>query len=64
MQALLASHFVNSATCTSLFTRRKTSASAETKPGKAPSNVDYVGKCPLYLSLSWTEYGQCGNRRV
>lgn len=43
LKALLASHFVNSATCTSLFTRRKTSASAETKPGKAPSNVDYVG---------------------
>ena len=44
LQALLASHYVNSATCTSLFVHQKASPSADTKSGRAPINVDYVGE--------------------
>ncbi|GMH33447.1 hypothetical protein BSKO_01281 [Bryopsis sp. KO-2023] len=42
LRATLLSHYVNSATASVMFTRRKTSASSQTKPGKVPENVDYV----------------------
>lgn len=36
LRAFLMSHHVNSATLSMMFTKRKGSASAQTKPGKAP----------------------------
>ena len=46
-QALLAVHFVREAAATVLLSRRKTSPASETKPGKAPRNVDYIGGVPV-----------------
>ena len=36
-------HFVREAAATVLLSHRKTSPASETKPGKAPKNVDYIG---------------------
>jgi hypothetical protein len=44
LKAVTAAHFVNNSTVTLLLAPRRTSPSAETKPGKAPKNVDYVGE--------------------
>jgi len=41
--ALMAAHRVNAATATVMLGRTRTSPSSETKPGKAPKNVDYIG---------------------
>ena len=43
LQALAASHYVTEATVTVLLRERRVSPASETKPGKAPKNVDYVG---------------------
>ena len=43
LQALAASHYVTEATVTVLLKERRVSPASETKPGKAPNNVDYVG---------------------
>lgn len=43
LRAQLLTHYVREAAMTALFGRRKVPASQETKPGRAPKNVDYVG---------------------
>ncbi|KAK9828728.1 hypothetical protein WJX72_001741 [[Myrmecia] bisecta] len=43
LKAIMATHYVNQSTATSLLAPRKTSPSSETKPGKAPKDVDYIG---------------------
>ena len=43
LRAQLLQHQLRGATVTALFGRRKTSPAADTKPGKPPRNVDYVG---------------------
>ena len=43
LRVLLAAHFIRGSVVSSLLYPRRTSPSAETKPGKAPKNVDYVG---------------------
>ena len=43
LQALAASHYVTEATVTVLLKERRVSPASETKPGKAPKNVDYIG---------------------
>lgn len=43
VQVLLATHYHNAATVTILLTQRTSSPSADTKPGKAPKAVDYIG---------------------
>lgn len=43
LQAQLLTHRLRGAAVTSLLARRRESAAAETKPGQAPKNVDYVG---------------------
>ena len=43
LRVLIAAHFIRGSVVSSLLYPRRTSPSAETKPGKAPKNVDYVG---------------------
>lgn len=43
VQAVFAAHYVQGSACTVLLAQRRTSPASETKPGKAPKNVDYVG---------------------
>ena len=43
LQALAASHHTSDATVTVLLKERRVSPSSETKLGKAPKNVDYIG---------------------
>ncbi|PRW60694.1 translation initiation factor eIF-2B subunit gamma [Chlorella sorokiniana] len=43
LRAQLLTHYVKEAAMTALFGRRKVLASTETKPGRSPKNVDYVG---------------------
>lgn len=43
LKALAASHYITEATVTVLLKDRRVSPASETKPGKAPKNVDYVG---------------------
>ncbi|KAL6771923.1 hypothetical protein ACKKBG_A28310 [Auxenochlorella protothecoides x Auxenochlorella symbiontica] len=43
LQAQLLTHRLRGAAVTPLLARRRESAAAETKPGQAPKNVDYVG---------------------
>ncbi|EIE22403.1 nucleotide-diphospho-sugar transferase [Coccomyxa subellipsoidea C-169] len=43
LEALMAVHFIRSAMATVLLSQRRTSPSSETKPGKAPKEVEYVG---------------------
>ncbi|MEW5317384.1 MAG: hypothetical protein WDW38_008684 [Sanguina aurantia] len=43
VNALVTSHQLNSALATVLLVPRKTSPTTETKPGRAPKNVDYIG---------------------
>lgn len=43
LRAQLLMHQVKGSTVTALFGRRKNSPAADTQPGKAPRNVDYVG---------------------
>ncbi len=43
VQALAASHYVTEATVTVLLKEKRISPASETKPGKAPKNVDYIG---------------------
>ena len=40
----MAAHFVRQAAATVLLSQRRTSPAAETKPGKAPKSVDYIGE--------------------
>lgn len=44
LQAQILQHHLTNAAVTALFGRRRVSPSSETKPGKAPRNVDYVGE--------------------
>ena len=44
MQAMLAVHFLRNATVTVLLSQRRVSPASETKLGKAPKNVEYVGE--------------------
>lgn len=44
LQTLAASHYTSDATVTVLLKERRVSPSSETKLGKAPKNVDYVGR--------------------
>ncbi|GAB4821626.1 hypothetical protein N2152v2_008672 [Parachlorella kessleri] len=46
LQALILRHHVTNAAVTALLARRRVSAASETKPGKPPRNVDYVGLGP------------------
>lgn len=39
----MAVHFIRSAMATVLLSQRRTSPASETKPGKAPKDVEYVG---------------------
>lgn len=43
LKALAASHYVTEATATVLLRVKRISPASETKPGRAPKNVDYVG---------------------
>jgi translation initiation factor eIF-2B subunit gamma len=43
LRAQMLMHHLKGAAVTALFGRRKTSPAADTQPGKAPRNVDYVG---------------------
>ena len=43
LRVLIAAHFIRGSVVSCLLYPRRTSPSAETKPGKAPKNVDYVG---------------------
>ena len=43
LRAQLLTHYVREAAITALLGRRKVPASAETKPGRPPRNVDYIG---------------------
>lgn len=45
LRAQILQHHLTNAAVTALFARRKVLPSSETKPGKAPRNVDYVGGC-------------------
>lgn len=47
MQELVVSHFVTGAVATCLLTKTRTSPAAQTKPGKAPKGVDYIGTSHL-----------------
>ncbi len=49
VQALAASHYVTEATVTVLLKEKRISPASETKPGKAPKNVDYIGVFHLDL---------------
>ena len=44
MQAFLAVHFLRNATVTVLLSQQKVSPASETKLGKAPKDVEYVGE--------------------
>ena len=44
LRVLIAAHFIRGSVVSTLLYPRRTSPSAETKPGKAPKNVDYVGE--------------------
>lgn len=46
LRAQLLDHQLRGAAVTALFGRRRTSAAADTQPGKAPRNVDYVALAP------------------
>lgn len=46
LRALVATHQISGALATVLVGKRKTSPTAETKPGKAPKGVDYLGLDP------------------
>lgn len=46
LQSLVLQHHVTNAAVTVLLSRRRMPPSSETKPGKAPRNVDYVGLSP------------------
>ena len=43
MQAIMAVHFIRNAMATVLLSQKRTSPASETKPGKAPKDVEYVG---------------------
>lgn len=43
LRSLIAAHFVRGSLVSSLLYPRRVSPSSETKPGKAPKNVDYIG---------------------
>ena len=43
LRAQLLTHYVREAALTALLGRRKVPASQETKPGRPPKNVDYIG---------------------
>lgn len=45
LRVQLLTHCVREAAMTALFGRRKVLATQETKPGRPPKNVDYVGGC-------------------
>ena len=49
MQAMLAVHFLRNATVTVLLSQRRVSPASETKLGKAPKDVEYVGEGTLLL---------------
>lgn len=49
LQVLAASHYTSDASVTVLLKERRVSPSSETKLGKAPENVDYVGKYHICL---------------
>jgi translation initiation factor eIF-2B subunit gamma len=51
VQALAASHYVTEATVTVLLKEKRISPASETKPGKAPKNVDYIGVFHLDLMM-------------
>ena len=44
MQAMLAVHFLQNAMVTVLLSQRRVSPASETKLGKAPKDVEYVGE--------------------
>ena len=46
LQSLLAAHFLRDATATVLLSHRRVSPASETKLGKAPKDVEYVGEHP------------------
>ncbi len=48
LQALFAAHYVQGSALTALLAHRRTSPASETKPGKAPKNVDYIGARPSH----------------
>ena len=50
LQALFAAHYVQGSAITALLAHRRTSPASETKPGKAPKNVDYIGARPKLAS--------------
>jgi hypothetical protein len=59
VQALFAAHYVQGSACTALLAHRRTSPATETKPGKAPKNVDYIGAhslaqvCAVAAAACW-----------
>ena len=57
MQAFLAMHFLRNATVTVLLSQKKVSPASETKLGKAPKDVEYVGEslCMIASRLDCTK---------
>lgn len=53
LQTLAASHHTSDATVTVLLKERRVSPSSETKLGKAPKNVDYIGTSALVPAVCW-----------
>ena len=49
LRSLILAHSVRGSLVSTLLYRRRVSPSSETKPGKAPKNVDYVGARPVAL---------------
>ncbi len=49
----MAVHFIRSAMATVLLSQRRTSPSSETKPGKAPKEVEYVGESHASLLIQY-----------
>lgn len=66
LRVQLLTHYVREAAMTALFGRRKVLATQETKPGRPPKNVDYVGgwrRCRRGFCLGLCDWGapeRCG----
>ena len=54
---MLAVHILRNAMVTVLLSQRRVSPASETKLGKAPKDVEYVGKSPPHSPLSVMQQG-------
>lgn len=56
VQAFLAMHFLQSAAVTVLLSRRRVSPASETKLGKAPKDIEYVGELITPITTTCSQY--------